>query len=206
MDDTRSNRPAIAAISGGIGSGKSTVAAILRASGFDVYDTDLAARRLMESDPQIHAAIAAQVDARAVEGGRLDRRRLAEVVFADSRRLEALNAIVHGRVVDDFRQWVSCHADSPALFVETALLYQSGLDRMVDAVWEVTAPEAVRIGRVIRRNGLTEAEVRARIDAQNAYVAGRRHPRELTIVNDGLRPLLPQVEQALAALASVPTP
>ncbi len=84
------------------------------------------------------------------------------------------------------------------LFVETAILYQSGMDSMVDEVWEVSASESVRIARVMMRNNLSEAEVKARIASQAAYTPVHVHPHTIAIDNDGAAALLPQVLNAVS--------
>ena len=96
---------------------------------------------------------------------------------------------------DHLREWHSVRTD--ICFVETAILYQSNLDLMVDAVWEITAPRELRILRVMKRNGLTAQQVEARIAVQDNYVAPRRHAHVSIIVNDGTTPVLPQVEKLL---------
>lgn len=183
------------AISGGIGSGKSVVSAIVGRLGYRVYDCDSRAKRLMDEDKSILQRLAADIDADAVADGRIDRRRLASVVFGDAGKLARLNEIVHGAVRADLALWVANGRCEP-LFVETAILYQSGLDRMVDEVWDVTAPEALRVVRVMKRNGLTAAEVEARIESQTVDV-DKPHANVHKIVNDGESALLPQIERLL---------
>lgn len=197
-----SSRPLIA-ITGGIGSGKSVVSKILRVLGYTVYDCDSRARFLMDGDPVIKRRIAAEVSAEAIVGDSIDRQRLAAAVFADEALLERLNTIVHGAVRDDLKAYCAAASvgDSRSpIFVETAILYQSGLDRMVDTVWEVTAPRDLRIERVITRSGLTAAQVEARITSQESYRPQSLHPRVNLIVNDGFTPLLPQLESLLSTL------
>lgn len=185
------------AIAGGIGSGKSMVARIVAAMGFEVYDCDLRARRLMEAEA-MKAMLADEFGSEIFdETGRLIRRALADMVFADSGRLEALNAIVHSAVRDDLAAWVSSRSSGKPVFVETAILYQSRIDRMVARVWEVTAPIETRIERVKARNGLSEREVLARIESQDSFDVTRRHNDVEVIVNDGVRPLLPRIESLL---------
>ena len=156
------------AICGGIGSGKSIVSRILTVLGFDVYDCDSEAKRLMDADDAIKDAIAREIAGECIVDGTIDRPRLAGIVFSDSVKLEALNAIVHAAVRRHLAAWIEARTGRPK-FIETAILYQSGLDRMVDEVWEVTAPADVRIARVMARNSMSAAEVKARIDAQDAF-------------------------------------
>ncbi|MDE6169977.1 MAG: dephospho-CoA kinase, partial [Duncaniella sp.] len=87
--------------------------------------------------------------------------------------------------------------DRKTAFVETAILYESGLDRMVDCVWEVSAPTELRIERVMRRSALTEGAVIARIKAQESTIVDTPHPHIIKLINDGVSPLLPQIEKAL---------
>lgn len=183
------------AISGGIGCGKSVVAAILRRLSYHVYDCDSRAKTLMDGDRGILRRLSAEIGADVVVDGVIDRHRLSEIVFSDPNKLATLNSIVHGAVKADLQRWVDAH-DEPTLFVETAILYQSGIDRMVDEVWEVSAPLDVRIERVMSRNGLSASEVRARIASQSVSVAVP-HRRVFEITNDGLVPVLPQIETLL---------
>ncbi len=119
-------------------------------------------------------------------------------MFNYAASLETLKTIVHGALRVDFRLWCFWHSAEHVLFVETALLYQSGLDSMVDEVWEVTASEQVRIARVIERNNLSASEVKERIMSKEAYLPGRKHPRVVHIDNNGDVALLPQILNAVA--------
>lgn len=187
------------AVCGGIGSGKSVVCRVLRALGYSVFDTDTEARRIMDTDREIHRRLNEEIHPQAVVDGRVDRRRISEVVFASAPALAALNGIVHAAVRRELEAWFEARrGEGRPLFVETAILYQSGLDRMVDEVWEVEAPESLRVERVMQRNGLSEAEVRARIASQR-FEPERRHPQVKSLINDGVRPLLPQIEALLEA-------
>lgn len=178
------------ALTGGIGSGKSVVARMLRAMGYEVYDCDSRAKAIMDADPAIRARIADEVAADAVTGDMIDRRRLAEVVFSDPQSLCRLNSIVHGAVRSDITSWAASRSTA---FVETAILYQSGIDRMVDQVWEVVAPVPLRLRRAMQRDAADAEAVRARIDAQDSFIPEHQHPVCRQIVNDGVMPLLPQL-------------
>ncbi|MDE6467874.1 MAG: dephospho-CoA kinase [Muribaculaceae bacterium] len=189
----------IIAITGGIGAGKSVVSHVLRALGYPVYDSDSRAKALMDSDAAIKERLAVEIAREVICGDAIDRAALARIVFADSVKLAKLNAIVHQAVRLDIAGWVSRQSAS-RVFVETAILYQSGLNRMVDAEWRVTAPEALRIERVMARNGLSADAVRARIESQR-YEPAPDEPRpELhELLNDGVTPLLPRIEALLGA-------
>lgn len=188
----------IVAITGGIGAGKSVVSRVLRALGYPVYDCDSRAKALMDCDAAIKARLAGEIAREVICDDAIDRAALARIVFADSVKLAKLNAIVHEAVRLDIAAWVS-RQSSPRVFVETAILYQSGLNRMVDAEWRVTAPEQLRIERVMARNGLSAETVRARIDSQRFEPApDEPHPALHELLNDGITPLLPRIEGLLA--------
>lgn len=192
------HKPRLIAITGGIGAGKSIVSHILRLLGYAVYDTDSEAKRLMDSSGTIKAEIAAEIDNSAINDScNINRKRLAEIVFNNPDKLATLNTIVHAAVRDDIRAFASAY--DRTVFVETAILYQSKIDRMVDAVWEVTASDEVRIQRVMKRNSLTAEEVAARIRSQH-YIPEKTHDCVKVIVNDDTTPVLPQVERLVAEL------
>ncbi len=185
------------AITGGIGAGKSVVSNILRTMGYDVYDTDFEAKRLMDNDPVIKQRLCSEISPDAVSAdGVIDRRHISSIVFADSEKLQTLNAIVHRAVIDDITGWRTQADHRDTIFVETAILYQSGLDHIVDEVWEVIAPEFIRIQRVMSRNNCSREEVIARIEAQN-FSPAEIHDSVNTIVNDNDRPILPQITRLL---------
>lgn len=129
------------AICGGIGSGKSVVCRIVAAMGHEVYDCDSRAKEIMDCSAEIKNAIACRVHREAIApDGSIDRRRLGEIVFSDAEALARLNSIVHAAVREDLALWAA-RRPGKLLFVETAILYQSGLDAMVDEVWDVEAPQ-----------------------------------------------------------------
>lgn len=185
----------IVAVTGGIGSGKSMVCRILEAMGHEVYDCDFRAKALMDCSWEIKRLIAEEICADAIfADGSIDRKRLADEVFTDAALLGKLNESVHSAVKEDINEW--CESRNPA-FIETAILYQSGLDGMVNEVWEVIAPGELRIERVIRRSGLTREQIEDRMRAQDSYTIATPHPVRREIVNDGVMALLPQVEKLL---------
>lgn len=184
----------ITAITGGIGAGKSVVCHALRALGYEVYDCDLEARKLMDNDEEIRRRIADEITPEAINpDGTINRARLSAYVFSDARKLHTLNSIVHGSVRRDFSRRVAAMT-TRQLFVETAILYESGFDKLVDEVWEVTAPREVRIRRVMSRNAMSREEVEQRIASQNNTSDRCGHK---IIVNSESDPLIPQIMQLL---------
>lgn len=194
------------AITGGIGAGKSVVSRVLRVLGYDVFDCDAEAKALMDNDGEIRRRIEAEICAEAVVDGVINRQRLAAEVFGNEQKLSKLNSIVHSAVKLWLRKW---HASQPGeiVFVESAILYSSGLAAMVDEEWRVVAPRQLRVKRVVRRNGIAAEAVLARMDAQRADEEPAQ-PLDIveTIVNDDLHAVLPQVFQALATTTSRRSP
>ncbi|WP_305156819.1 dephospho-CoA kinase [uncultured Muribaculum sp.] len=180
------------AITGGIGSGKSVISDILRAMGHKVYDCDTRAKALMDTDESIKNDLINLISIDAVRSDRtIDRKLLSEIVFNDPDALSRLNSIVHKAVRADLRRWRDTSSDK-TVWVETAILYASRLDREVDEVWEVTAPTELRVQRVMKRNSMSREQVLARISSQST-TAAQLHPLTKTIVNDGVEPVLPQI-------------
>lgn len=180
-------------LTGGIGTGKSTVARILRLRGYEVYDCDLEAKRLMDESMEVRRSLRDRWGEEIYSAeGELDRRKVAEYVFADRREKGWLDSLVHGLVRDDVKRWAATHIDysHDTVFVESAILFTSGLADMCQEVWEVAAPLDTRVERVMKRSGLTREQALARIDAQREEqkICQSRHTRQ--IVNDGTTPLL----------------
>ena len=186
------------AITGGIGSGKSVVTKVLATMSYPVYDTDSQARRMMTTDETLKQELVREFGPSVYDAdGSLNRASLAAVVFNNQEALERLNHIVHPAVIRDLERWYS-RCSSQHAFVETAILYQSGLDAVVDAVWRVDAPVQVRIDRVMLRSNLTATQVTERIRAQ---VAEECHAApDAVIVNDDVMPILPQIMGHLEVL------
>jgi len=187
-------RPQIIAITGGIGSGKSVVCKILRTWGYHVFDCDSEAKYIMDVDNNIKHRLKREIADEILNNEILDRRRLADIVFSDSGKLAILNSIVHRAVRDRFAEWTKKHNDSNIVFVETAILYSSGMIEDVDAEWRVIAPEDIRITRVMKRNGISAKQVKDRIASQ---LAEETVLPELFIINDGQKAVSPQLLNAL---------
>lgn len=156
-------------LTGGIGSGKSAVAARLRARGLQVIDADVLARRAVAPGSPGLAGVVAHFGAGVLRAdGELDRPALGQIVFADATQRRALDAIVHPAVralaADSFQE-ISARGAQLACY-EVPLLYEVGLERTYQPVVVVDAPLAVRRARIAARDGLDEAQVMARISAQ----------------------------------------
>ncbi len=179
-------------VTGGIGSGKTTVCRIFKALGIPVFDADNAAKVLMEKDPELVTAIReAFGDEAYLSDGTLNRRYLAGKVFTDETELARLNALVHPATIRAAEEWAT-RQQAPYTVKEAALLFESGSYRHNDINILVTAPEPVRIQRVMERDGVTEAEVRARI-ARQLSDGEKAKKADYTIINDGKTAVIPQV-------------
>ena len=160
------NSPLIIGITGGIGSGKSTLSEKLRAEGYLVYDSDLEARRLQNENPIIRKNLVELLGEKVYSNQGLNRPILAQLVFGNRELLSKLNLIVHPVVETDFKNWIKKHIDQKYLFIESAILFESKFNQFVDKVIVITASEEVRIFRVMKRDGISAEKVYARMSNQ----------------------------------------
>ena len=174
-------------LTGGIGSGKSTVGQLLAAHGATLIDTDLIARQLTLPGGAAMAAIAAAFGTRVIAGdGALDRAQMRELVFADPNAKKRLEAILHPLIGMETERQAAAAAEAPALVFDVPLLVESGRWRAkVDKVLVVDCREATQLDRVVQRSSWTAPAVRAVIDSQ-APRALRRVCADAVIYNDGI--------------------
>ena len=188
-------------LTGGIASGKSAVAAMLREIGFAVLDADSLAHRLIERGEPAHEEILREFGPAITDAsGRINRVQLANVVFADRAKLDRLNAIVHPRVADVvFRQLDEWERNGvrDAAFVEAALLIEAGLDKKLDGLIVAWCKPEQQLERLVAR-GLTEAEARRRIAAQLSVEEKLRHATEKIDCSGSLE----ETRRQVAALAA----
>ena len=151
-------------ITGGIGSGKSYVSRLLTEHyGIPVYNTDSEAKRLMLSDEGIRRRLTALLGKEVYKSdGTLNKPLLANYLFADSCHAGQINAIVHPQVKADFLKWADLQTGCEIVALESAILFESGFDNIVDKVVMVYAPVELRIRRVMLRDGTTERKIRQR--------------------------------------------
>ena len=173
-------------VTGGIGSGKTTVCGFLEEKGARVFYADLEARRLMEEHEGVREDVIEAFGPQSYDGDALNREYLAEVVFSSPENVERINAIVHPRVFESFNHAAerAAEEDVELLVHEAALIFESGGDEHLDAVAAVVAPDDDRIARVVERDDTTEAEVRARMSYQLPQDELRRRA-DYVIENDG---------------------
>lgn len=180
-------------ITGGIGSGKSRVCGLLMERGVAVYDSDSRAKELMLHDESLRRTIVAAFGDECYVAGELNRRYLAERVFGDKESLQRLNSIVHPAVMADFKAWAEQQSGSYVV-IESAILFEAGLEDNVDVSVAVMAPEALRLERAMARDGASEAQIRERM--RNQLSDDERSARATyAIINISLDDLEEDVEQ-----------
>ena len=158
-------------ITGGIGSGKSTVAKLFEVLGIPVYYADAAAKKLMNEDRNLKARIGLEFGKEAYIDGKLNSKYISAIVFANPEKLEILNSLVHPATLKEAEQWMNKHAVSggqttPYTIKEAALIFESGAQEQLDYVIGVSAPTPLRIQRTIQRDNITREEVIARMNKQ----------------------------------------
>ncbi len=155
----------VVGLTGGIGSGKTTVAKMFEEEGIPVYYADDEAKKLMNSSKLIREKLIDAFGEQSFKKGKLNRVYLAQQVFNDKQKLETINAIVHPEVDRHFKQWVS-NQKTKIVMQENAILFESGKEDRFDVIITVTAPLEERIKRVVKRDQSTEKQVIARINNQ----------------------------------------
>ncbi|MFT3935445.1 MAG: dephospho-CoA kinase [Chitinophagaceae bacterium] len=178
-------------ITGGMGSGKTIVAAIFATLGIPVYQADDAAKRLMNEDESLKEQIKKVFGEEAYKEDRLDRSYLGSLVFNNPEKLEKLNAIVHPATIADGEAWMQ-QQTSPYAIKEAAIIFESGSQRYLDYIIGVTAPATLRIHRSMKRDNLSRDEVMARLSKQ-MNDAIKMKLCDVVIINDEQQALIPQV-------------
>jgi dephospho-CoA kinase len=158
-------------ITGGIGSGKSLVAEILKSKGVEIFSADEIANDLTENNEEVREKIIQAFGKGSYHGTTktLDRSYIARIVFSNQKKLRTLNSIVHPAVIQAIEQKcreVERNASVPYIGIEAALVFESGLDKILDYTLGVVSDDEVRIERVKKRNDLTEQEIQRRINSQ----------------------------------------
>lgn len=155
----------IIGLTGGIGSGKTTIANLFREANIPVYIADDEARKIMQS-PEIIEEIKNTFGSEIFDDTILNREKLSQIVFNEPEKLKLLNAIIHPAVSKHFQNWVLNHEKYPFVIYEAAILFESGSYKKCDLIITVTAPIETRIERVIQRDKTTREQVLKRINAQ----------------------------------------
>jgi dephospho-CoA kinase len=196
LHNKRSNL--IVGITGGIGSGKSTVCLIFELFNIPVYNSDEKAKFLMNSSPNLIQSIQANFGVEMYVNGALNKSKLADKVFSNPDALSQLNALVHPAVGRDFDEWQD-RFDNAILLKEAAILIESGAHKKCDKVIVVDAPDELRVKRVMTRDQVSEKEVRERMNRQ-LNREDRLKFADYIIDNSGAELLIPQVQKIISDL------
>ncbi len=178
-------------LTGGIGSGKSTVAKVFEVLGIPVYYADDAAKRLMNGDEELKEKIQLQFGNEVYKNGKLDKKHLADIVFTSPEKLALLNALVHPATLKDADKWMR-NQETPYAIKEAALIFESGAHEQLDYVIGVKAPAPLRLQRTMHRDGISRDEVLARMDKQMDETI-KMKLCDFVIKNDEQEMLLPQI-------------
>lgn len=179
-------------VTGGIGSGKSTVCKIFGRLGIPVYDADSRAKWLVENDPGLRKAIIAEFGEESFKDELYNRSYISSIVFNDAKRLLLLNEIIHPVVFADWADFCRNHGQHPYIIKEAAIMFETESARTVDKIVLVHSPEELRIARLMERDGADEATVRQKMSRQMGEEE-RLKLTDLVIYNDNEHSLVDQV-------------
>lgn len=188
-------------ITGGIGSGKSTVAKVFETLGVPVYYADEAAKRIMNEDALLKQQIIEHFGPATYKNNQLDRHYLASMVFNNKAKLELLNSLVHPATIRDGEQWMQ-QQTTPYAIKEAALIFESGTQDQLDYIIGVSAPAPLRILRAMKRDGSTREQVMARMNKQIQEVIKIRLC-DFIVYNDEQQPVIPQVLELHGKLSNL---
>jgi len=193
-------KPLLVGITGGIGSGKSTVTKIFNVLGVPVFNSDIEAKIIVNTNEDVINQIQNEFG-NVYHQGRLDVVKMAELVFKDKNALERLNKIVHPKVAERFKKWVNKNNNNRILLKEAAILIESGAYKELDEIILVTAPIEERIKRVVKRDNISEEKVKERIAKQLTDTQKLKYAN-FNIINDGNQLVIPQVIKIYEKLKS----
>lgn len=178
-------------VTGGIGSGKSTVCQVFRTLGIPVFNADDAAKWLMENDAKLVSGIKALFGEAAYENSKLNRPFIAAQAFNDREKLQALNALTHPATIAYGKRWME-EQTTPYAIKEAALFFESGSDKEVDVMIGVYAPQEVRIARAMKRDHISREQVLERLSKQ-MNEEEKMSRCKYVIINDDTKAVIPQV-------------
>ncbi|MDR0363476.1 MAG: dephospho-CoA kinase [Bacteroidales bacterium] len=181
------------AITGNIGSGKSTVAHFFENLDIPLFSADKAGHDVLQNPDVIVALQKVFGDAIFDETGSLSRKNIAHIVFANDQKLKQLNAVVHPEIKNMIVRWMERQNETtPYILVEAAVLFEAGFDDHFDKIIVASAPKELRIERVLKRDDITREEVLQRINAQISEQE-KIERSDFVIINDGINPIIPQI-------------
>ena len=192
----------IIGLTGGIGSGKSTVANYIASKGIPVYIADDEAKKIME-DATVKQRIQKLFSESVLnDNGTLNRKKIAELVFGFPHKLKELNAIVHPEVQLHFKNWIKEHENFPYIIKEVAILFETGGNKQCDKVILITAPEELRIERAMKRDNLTKKDILVRIKNQISD-SKKKELSDFVVENINLNNTFLKIDEILKILAKL---
>jgi len=188
----------LAGITGGIGSGKSTIAKILASYGFPVYDSDLQAKLLMENNKTIAKDLIETFGSEVFTNGKLNKQFLSNQIFLSPPKMKKVNSIVHYAVIEDFKDWAKTQ-NSKIVFLESAIIFENNLEIFFDKIISVVSPKKLRIKRIKERSNLSTKEIESRMKSQ---ISDRKLKQraDFIIKNNDRSAIIPQIETILEQL------
>lgn len=188
----------IIGLTGGIGSGKTTIAKHFASLGVPVYIADDEAKKLMDN-PEIITELKSVFGNEIIENEKIDRKALAQIVFQNPKKLKKLNSIIHPAVKLHFENWLHSHKNHSIIIKEAAILFESGSYKDCDAIITVTSPLEVRIERVMKRDNTSRESILHRIN--NQWTDEQRISKsDYVITNISVKEALKQAEEILKLL------
>ncbi len=188
-------------LTGGIGSGKSTIAKVIEAMGYPVFYSDTEAKKIIETNHNVKIKLVQHFGAGICTENSIDRKKLAEIVFNHAENLETINNIIHPEVRNHFNKWAE-KQQVKVVFNEAAILFETGAYRKLDKNIVVIAPEVIRLDRVMKRDNLSKEEVLKRI--HNQWSDDLKTPlADYIVTNDNQQPILIQLEKIIQDLTLV---
>jgi len=181
----------IIGLTGGIGSGKTTVSRVFATLNIPIYNSDIEAKKLINSSSKIKEKLIFEFGEEVYLQNSLNKKFLANIIFNNKQKLEFVNSVVHPVVINHFHKWVSLQISSYVI-KENAILFESGMHKNVDLIITVTAPEETRIKRVQKRDNTTYEEVKSRIKNQISDKE-KIEKSDFKIYNDDDQLVLPQI-------------
>lgn len=183
-------------ITGGIGSGKSVVSEIFHLYGIPLYNADKEAKKLNDTSPYIREQLTLHIGEDLYIDDKLDRKKLASIIFHDSHKLAIVNSIIHPELAKHFNEWCRQREQCPMVILDAPLLIEAGFHKFVDKVIMVQAPEELRIARVIQRDRSVRQEVEARMKSQLPEEEKMKYA-DYVVRNDNRHSLISQVSKII---------
>ncbi len=188
----------IIGLTGGIGSGKSTVSDYLISKGFYVLDADRIAREIVLPGSEMLIELKAIFGAEIIlEDGSLNRKKLGEIIFSDAEKKKVLDKLMHTRVLEMIHERILEYHEGKIIFIDAPLLFETGLDRSVSEVWVIDVEDEIRIRRIMERDGLEREDILKRIRSQMGRKEKNRRADAVLDNSGDVKALYQQIEKLL---------